>query len=179
MRTIRVLKQREWTDEELQAANFQYYDVRKRLIMAKILDETIDIQLTLEVLTAGEGDIICYTPGTEPRENLDDYDHWPVRRDLFRQNYRAWNEPGWKPNAAELHLITHGCRPYYKKVGVWAQCLQRPMYVQSLESPRPVLIPPGRWLCIGVQGEPYHMNDREFRSRYIVPEDEASPHAAL
>ena len=117
--------------------------------------------------------------GSFPRENLDDYDHWPVRRDLFRQNYRAWNEPGWKPNAAELHLITHGCRPYYKKVGVWAQCLQHPMYVQSLESPRPALIPPGRWLCIGVQGEPYHMNDREFRSRYIVPEDEASPHAAL
>ena len=175
MKTIRVLKQRNWTDEELQAANFRYYDVRKRLVMAKVLNETTDIQITLEVLVAGEGDIICYTPGSEAKDDLDDYDHWPVRRDLFRQNYRAWDEPGWQPNAAELHLLSRGCRPFYKKVGVWAQCMRYPLYIQSLESPRPVLLPPGRWLCIGAQGEPYHMNDHEFRSRYIVPKDATSP----
>lgn len=172
MKVIKVLKQRDWTEAELKAANFRYYPVRKRLVMAKILHEARDIEITLEVLSAGEGDIICYTPGDEAKENLDDYNHWPVRRDLFRQNYRPWNEPGWQPNPAELHLMSYGCRPYYKTVGIWAQRLTRSLFVQSLESPRPVLLPPGRWLCIGVQGEPYHMNDYEFNSRYLTEPEE-------
>lgn len=168
-RTIRVLKQREWTETELTAAGFQQYAIRKRLVMAKMLEQAENVELTLEVLTAGEGDIMCYDPGDTAYDNLDDYDHWPVKRDLFRQNYRRWDEPDWKPTNPEVFLLAHGCRPFYKAVGVWAQRLARNLYVQSLESQRPVLIPPGRWLCIGVQGEPYHMNDRDFRSRYIVP----------
>lgn len=168
-RTIRVLKQRDWTEAELLAANFRHYDVRKRLVMAKMLETTVDVELTLEVLVAGEGDIMVYDPGDTPYDDLDDYNHWPVKRELFRQNYRRWDEPDWKPSLAEIFLLAHGCRPFYKAVGVWAQPLTRNLYVQSLESQRPVLIPPGRWLCVGVQGEPYHMNDRDFRSRYIVP----------
>jgi hypothetical protein len=92
-----------------------------------------------------------------------------VRRDLFRQTYRQWDEPDWKPNAAENHLMENGCRPFYKAVGVWAKRLRKSAYVQSLESPEPVLVPPGRWLCIGTEGEPYNMNDGNFRTRYIVP----------
>lgn len=168
-RMIRVLKQRNWTEDELKAANFEYYAVRKRLVMAKLLKEAVDVELTLEVLSAEEGDIMCYTPGDEVHDDLDDYDHWPVQRDLFRQNYRPWNEPGWKPTLPEMYLLSRGCRPFYKVVGVWAQCLTSPLYVQSLESPRPALLPPGRWLCIGVQGEPYHMSDKDFRDRYLVP----------
>ena len=68
-------------------------------------------------------------------------------------------------------MTEFGCLPYYKATGVWAIRLEEPRLIQSLESPRPVEVPPGRWLVIGSEGEPYHVNDRVFRQRYIVPED--------
>lgn len=164
-----VLRQRKWTEAELIAADFKLYFPTKRLVMARILPDAKSIAITLETLAARKGDIICYTPGNVVHENLDDYDHWPVRRDLFRQTYRQWDEPGWKPNPAENHLMENGCRPFYKAAGVWAKRLHRPLTVQSLESPEPVSVPPGRWLCIGTEGEPYNMNDDNFRTRYVVP----------
>jgi hypothetical protein len=168
MSQIRVLRQRNWNEDELRAANFKYYPARKRLIMAKVIHEVQDIEITLEVLKAGAGDVICYEPSPSPKASLDDYEHWPVRRDLFRQNYKPWDERNWKPNQAETHLMMNGCRPYYKAVGVWAQRLKTDIYVQSLESPHPVLVPPGRWLCIGAKGEPYNMSDESFNERYVV-----------
>ncbi len=164
-----VLRQRKWTEAELIAADFKLYYPTKRLVMAHVLPDVKNIAITLETLVARKGDIICYTPSNVAREKLDDYDHWPVRRDLFSQTYRQWDEPGWKPNAAEAHLMKNGCQPYYKAAGVWAKRLHRPTYVQSLESPEPVLVPPSRWLCIGTEGEPYNMNDENFRTRYVVP----------
>ncbi len=168
MPIIRVLRQRQWNEQELQGVGFHYYPTRKRLIMAMMIAQTKSVEVTLETLVAGRGDIICYDPGTVARPNLEDYDHWPVRRDLFLQTYSGWDEIGWQPSEAEAHLMQHGCLPYYKVAGVWAQCLSRPVYVQTLESPRPVLVPPGRWLVIGAQGEPYSMGDNKFRTRYQV-----------
>lgn len=165
---VNVLRQQKWTEAELIAADFGLYYPTKRLVMARVLPDAKSIEITLETLAARKGDIICYAPGTIVHQNLDEYEHWPVRRDLFRQTYRQWDEPDWKPNAAESHLMEHGCRPFYKAAGVWAKRLRKSMYVQSLESPEPVLVPPGRWLCIGTEGEPYHMNDENFRTRYIV-----------
>jgi hypothetical protein len=164
-----VLRQQKWTEEELIAADFKLYYPTKRLVMARILPDVKNIEITLETLVARKGDIICYTPGHVVHQNLDDYDHWPVRYDLFRQTYRQWDEPDWKANLAENHLMQHGCRPFYKASGVWAKRLHKGVYVQSLESRDPVLVPPGRWLCIGTEGEPYNMNDVNFRTRYIVP----------
>ncbi len=170
-----VLRQRNWTDDELRAAQFKHYDPRKRLIMAKVLRTSRTISITMESLLATAGDIVCYDPGgTQARPSIDDYDHWPVRKDLFRQNYKAWDEKNWRPNAAEAQLIENGCRPYYKAAGIWARRLRRGVVVQSLESPEPILIPPGRWLCIGSQGEPYHMGDEKFRARYVTPEESAT-----
>lgn len=168
MPTIKVLRQRPWQEPELRAAGFKYFNTRKRLVMAKVLTETRDIEISLETLVASSGDIICYDPGTELRADVEDYDHWPIRSDLFRQTYRPWDEAGWKPNPQALHLMRFGCRPFYKVAGVWAQRLRRSIYIQSLESSGPVLIPAGRWLCVGNQGEPYHMSDEKFRARYVV-----------
>lgn len=168
-KVVKVLRQRNWTEVELRAAHFHYYEPRKRVVMVQVLKDTIHIKMTLETLVARTGSVICYDPGAARRERLEDYDHWPVRADLFQKTYRPWREPDWHPNAAESHLMQLGCLPYYKHTGVWAQRLTRPIYLQSLESPQPVLVPPGRWLCIGSQGEPYHMNDQEFRERYLVP----------
>jgi hypothetical protein len=170
MPTAKVLRQRPWTDEELTAHGFQHFAPIKRLVMARVTKAITEVQVTLEVLVAEQGDIICYTPGTVAHENLDDYEHWPVKSDLFRQNYKRWDTTDWKPNEAEIHLMANGCRPYFKAVGVWALKLPRGIYVQSLESPEPVVVPAGRWLCIGVEGEPYNMNDDNFRARYIIPE---------
>ncbi|HEX2905522.1 MAG TPA: hypothetical protein VHO69_01580, partial [Phototrophicaceae bacterium] len=77
---------------------------------------------------AGEGDVICYTPGDQMLPSIEDYDHWPVRADLFRQNYRPWTEAGWRPNPVEIFLMTQGCRPFYKTVGIWAQRLRRALF---------------------------------------------------
>jgi hypothetical protein len=167
--TSHILTQRKWTEEELKAEGFQYYQPIKRLVMARLLFESKDIDIQTETITGRVGDLICYSPGTEYHEDPDEYDHWPVRRDIFFKNYKPWDEPNWKPNAPEKHLLSLGCQPYYKHLGVWAQRLHEPRYVQSLESPQPVQIPPGHWLCIGVEGEPYSTNDEDFRERYVVP----------
>ena len=165
-----VLRQRPWTETELKTTGFTYFEPIKRLVMARLLKEITDVQVTLEVLVADEGDIICYTPGAVLHDNLDDYEHWPVRRDLFKQTYKRWNLVGWKPTEPEVFLLSKGCRPYYKSVGVWALKLTMGVTVQSLESPEPVLVPAGRWLCIGTEGEPYNMSDKNFRIRYIAPD---------
>jgi hypothetical protein len=170
-----VLRQRNWTDEELRAAQFKRYEPRKRLIMAKVLRSTRTIAVTMESLLATAGDIVCYdTGGPQARPDIEDYDHWPVRKDLFKQSYKPWDEKGWRPTPAEAHLLENGCRPYYKAMGIWARRLRRGIVVQSLESPHPILVPPGRWLCIGAQGEPYHMGDEKFRTRYVVQEESAA-----
>lgn len=166
---INILRQRNWTESELITAGFKLYYPTKRLVMARVLPDAKSIEITLETLAAQRGDIMCYTPGNVVHDSLDKYEHWPVRRDLFRQTYRQWDEPGWKANPAENYLMEHGCRPFYKAAGVWAKRLRKSVYVQSLESPEPISVPPGRWLCIGTEGEPYNMNDENFRTRYIAP----------
>ncbi len=168
MSTTRILQQRNWTEAQLRAAGFEYFLKRKLLVMARELTHTRRIDVSLETLVAQPGDILCFDPGDKRRKSLNDYDHWPVRGDLFQSVYRPWDERNWQPNAAEQHLLKHGCRPYYKVSGVWARRLRRSMLIQSLESPHPVKVPAGYWLCIGSQGEPYHMSDRKFHERYVA-----------
>lgn len=169
MVATQVLRQQEWTESTLEASGFHYFEPRKRLIMAQVVRQTVNIEITLEVLMADVGDVICYDPSNGAHDDLDDYDHWPVQRELFRQTYRPWDDPNWRPNAAESQLMLNGCKPFYKWVGVWALRLPINIYVQSLESPEPIVVPRGRWLCIGSQGEPYNMSDDNIRGRYLIP----------
>ncbi len=172
MKSKQVLRQRQWTEAELHASKLLYYAPRKQVVMVRVVETTMGVKKTLEILTASKGDLMIYDPGDgQAKAALDDYEHWPVRSDLFRKTYKPWvNHREWKPNPAELQLMTEfGCLPYYKATGVWAIRLEEPRLIQSLESPKPVEVPPGRWLVIGTEGEPYHVNDRVFRQRYIVP----------
>jgi len=171
-RNNKVLRQRMWSDEQLIRSGFRHYAPIKRVVMAKMLDDDANIETTLEVLNADKGDIMLYTPGDELHDNLDDYDHWPVRVDLFRQTYARWNDMTWQPTPTQKHLMRFGCLPYYRKRGVWALKLPISIYIQSLESPEPVVVPVGRWLAIGSEGEPYHMSDDSFNERY---QNEPSP----
>ncbi len=169
MTTEQVLRQRVWTEEELKASRLKYYSPRKQRIMARTLIIPTKVEMTIEILSADKGDIMVYDPGDGAKlQDVEDYDHWPVKRDLFNKTYKLWDDLKWQPNEAELHLIMHGCRPYYKHKGVWAMRLEKPVLIQSLESPKPVEVPPGRWLIIGSEGEPYHMADKKFRERYEV-----------
>ncbi len=77
------------------------------------------------------------------------------------------------PTPTEQHLITLGCRPYYKLAGVWAKKIIHPIWMQSPEHQQPVEVGPGRYLVIGIQGEPYTMGKEEFFSRYEHEEDES------
>ena len=170
MKTTQVLRQRHWTKAELRASKLDYYVPRKQLVMACVLNIPAEVNIGVEVLAANKGDIMIYNPGDGTKKaGVDDYDHWPIVRGLFRKTYRPWDDIQWQPNAAESHLIAHGCRPFYKHTGVWALRLAHPVSIQSLESKEPVEVPPGRWLVIGSQGEPYHMSDSEFCQRYVVP----------
>ena len=171
MNTTPVLRQRKWTNAQLKQVGFSYFLPVKRLVMARMLPQAESpkvIDQTKESLIAHTGDIICYSTGEEAESTIEAYDQWPVRADLFKKSYKPWDVLPWKPNQAQIHLWKNGCKPFYKAVGVWAMRLEKPVYIQSLESPEPVLVTPGRWLCIGAQGEPYHMNAQEFTSRYLI-----------
>jgi hypothetical protein len=129
------------------------------------------VKVDYETLVVQDRHVMIYNAGDTLHGSLDDYEHWPCERGIFRDTYRPWDEPDWQPTATERDLMRLGCMPYYKFAGIWAKRLIEPAYVQSLESPVPVLIPPGQWLVIGAEGAPYHMNDAAFRVRYTLPDD--------
>lgn len=166
-----VIRQRDWTEAGLRAAGYHYYPRRKTLVMARALpgaEAPQRIEAAWDTLVAQAGDMICYRPEAGAAlPDLAAYDRWPVRRDIFEQDYAAWEGP--LPDTPSVRqLRAAGCQPYYKQAGCWARQLQEPALVQSLESPEPVRYPPGAWVCIGSQGEPWGQADAEFRSRYLV-----------
>jgi hypothetical protein len=123
-------------------------------------------------LIAVAGYWICFNAGDAVRRSLYEYPHWPVRPDHFQDLYSPWDDPDWQPSPSESHLMTLGCAPYSRKVGVWARRLAAPQAVQTVESEGPVLVPAGAWLCIGAKGSawgtPYSMSDEAFCSRYLA-----------
>jgi hypothetical protein len=165
-----IIRQRNWTEKELRDAGFHYYHRKKSLVMARRLPESeapLTIWANREKLTVQAGYMICYNPGKKAHPRLEDYEHWPCAPDIFRSTYKAWDSP-WKPRPAEKRLIAHGCKPYYKHTGIWAKRLTEETYIQSMESPKPVLIPAGDWIAIHGAEHPYHMSDKGFRERYTL-----------
>lgn len=167
-----VFKQRKWTEGQLKAEGFRYYPTRKRVTMARILPKEEApkvIKTPWDTIVAQEGYFIAYDTGTVVRQNLDDYEPRPIEPHIFRETYRRWDDPSWRPSPPEAHLMKLGCKPYYKIVGVWAKRLREPLWVQSIESPKPILAPAGAWLCVGTAGEPWTVTDEWFHHRYITP----------
>jgi hypothetical protein len=169
---VDVIRQHQWTEQELLSQGFHYISRRKQRILAARLPESrapLPIDYEMETVYADAGDVICFEPGTERKANILQYNHWSVKPDIFLATYQCWDEPRWTPTPAELHLMKHGCRPYYKFKGAWAKQLTQPVYVQSLESPEPVLIPVGVWLMIGESGDPWTIGEDTLLRRYILP----------
>jgi hypothetical protein len=172
-----IIRQRQWTDDELFAAGFRPYVRKKQVVMARILPQQEiprAIPSEYETLVADENYMVLYQTGDTIGQRYEDYHRWPVRRDIFQAEYRIWDEPGWRPDSPQLHLMSLGCLPYYKIASVWAKELDVPTQVQSLESPEPTTIPAEAWLCIGTHGEPYAMTADNFHSRYYgdVPQED-------
>jgi len=169
-----ILKQREWTDEELVSAGFHYYQRKKQLVMAARLPSDLaplEIHYPLETVIADAGDVICFDPGDTVRHTLIDYDHWSVKYPIFVRTYRNWDEVAWMPPPQVDFLLERGCKPYYKSQGAWSKQLTEAMWIQSVESPDPIEVPPGMWLMIGTKGEPWHVEDDKFRERYIIEDN--------
>lgn len=165
-----VLRQRDWSEEALRAAGFRHFQPRKRLVMARELGNARTIRTADGALHARPGDMLCYRPDEQTRAHPDEHEHWPVRRELFEKNYRPWDEV--LPDLADLPLFFQaGCSAWYKHGGIWAQRLATRQLIQSLESATPVQVAAGQWLLIGSAGEPWHMNDAAFRSRYRAATD--------
>lgn len=167
-----ILKQRQWTQQELINAGFRPYERRKSVVLARELlpaEGPKRIKTAWDTLMAYPGYMICYdVEDGKRRAGLDAYDHWPVDPAIFRKTYRKWNDTAWKPNPAEHHLLDLGCKPYFKHAGVWAKKLARPGWIQSKESLEAVLVPVGGWLTIGIEGEPTSMTETEFHKRYLL-----------
>ncbi|MBN1963224.1 MAG: hypothetical protein JW910_01170 [Anaerolineae bacterium] len=166
-----VIRQRGWTEQTLREAGFRYYERRKQLVLVRELpaaEAPKMIEAPWATLKAEAGHMIVYQPSYERRENLDDYDHWPVRRDLFDATYAAWEVPDQTASPGVMHLMELGCQPYYKFAGAWAKRVQEPTRIQSLESEEPITVPPGGWVLIGQAGEPWSQSDDEFRARYLA-----------
>ncbi|MEQ8674791.1 MAG: hypothetical protein RLP44_17325 [Aggregatilineales bacterium] len=168
---VEPIRQREWTDEELIAEGFQYYERKKQLVMAARLPNhkaPLRIDYPSETVYAQAGDIIIFDPGMMPMRRLGGYDFWSVKPDVFVNTYRKWDVTGWYPNPQERYLMEHGCQPYFKQAGVWARHLKEPTPIVGLESHDVAIIPPGMWLAIGQRGEPWHIDPQTFSTRYTL-----------
>lgn len=166
-----TIKPRSWTDVEKLQAGYHYYERKRQLVMAARLPQQaapLEIHYPLETVQAEAGDVICFDPGATRQRHILDYDHWSVKLDIFMTTYR--NSPIQRQTPAIDHLLAHGCKPYYKYRGAWARQLDEPTYIMSLESVEPALIPPGVWVVIGEKGEPWEIDDKTFRARYVVPD---------
>lgn len=168
---MNVIKQREWTEQELALAGFEQYNRIKQVVMARRLSEAeapLEIKTDWgEELVAKVGYAICYRAGEVIQNELNDYYHWPVEPYVFDDTYRPWDQRDWHPTETEKHLMQLGCRPYYKLASIWAKQVTHPLWMQSPEHPEPVEVGPGRFLVIGAHGEPYTMGHDEFNSRYM------------
>lgn len=167
---MNVIRQQDWTEPELIRAGFEKYDRIKQVVMARRLPES-ESPLTIvtewgETLVAETGYAICYRAGEVKQPTLKDYYHWPVEPYIFDDTYRPWDQREWQPTPTEQHLMELGCRPYYKMANVWAKEVKHNIWMQSPEHREPVQVGPGRFLVIGVRGEPYTMSVNEFYSRY-------------
>jgi hypothetical protein len=166
-----------WTKAELVDAGFRYHPARRVITMVRELpvDESpLLIETPLENLIARAGDMICFDGGRRPHPRLYDYPHWPAEPQWFAEYYEAVEDPGWQPTEAQRHLVSLGCRAWVRRGGAWAMRVTRPTRVQSRESPQPVLVPPGTWVCnLGADGDGpkgfWAMNDDAFQWRYEMP----------
>jgi hypothetical protein len=167
---VGIIKQQSWTEEAFLADEFSLYEPQKRLTMARKLQAAeAPLQIVTpsgEKLTAHAGMMICYDPDNHVRATLDDYEHWPVEEDIFHMTYEVWNVWDWTPTAAEKRLMKLGCKPYYKIATVWAKKLYKSVYLQSREQKTPELVKAGRYVVIGVKGDPYSMSESAFNRRY-------------
>jgi hypothetical protein len=166
-----IIRQRNWTEEELKDHGYHYYERRKQITMArKLPDDSPPVSIINEhgeTLVAQPGYIICYEAGERAFDTLDEYPHWPVEPGIFARTYKRWEEEDWEPDPAEKRLIELGCRPYYKSVGVWAKKLTEDVLLQSIEHTEPVKVKTGSYIAIGMDGEPYHIGERTLHSRYV------------
>lgn len=173
---MNVIKQRNWTEEELLTAGFERYERIKEVVMARRLSEAEAPKVIKtewgEELVAGVGYAICYRAGDIKKAKLDDYYHWPVEPYVFDETYRPWDQRNWKATPTEAHLMELGCRPYYKFASIWAKSIDKPIWMQSTEHVEPVQVESGRYLVIGAKGEPYTMGVDEFYSRYELETEE-------
>jgi hypothetical protein len=164
------IRQRNWTDEQLRAMGYEFFDRKKEVTLARQLPKREAPKTIVtsqgDKLTAMAGYMICYDPGEERRARIDDYEQWPVAPTIFQQTYSVWDEEDWTPNPAEAHLMEYGCKPYYKSGGVWAKKLEEDVYLQSLEHVKPLKIRTGQYVAIGAEGEPYSMGEMTFHQRY-------------
>ncbi|MBI1277861.1 MAG: hypothetical protein GC179_07015 [Anaerolineaceae bacterium] len=167
-----IYQARKWTDRQLVEQGFQYYRPVKRVTMARVLPQSEApkiIKTQWDTLVARAGYIIAYVAGDTLKHSLDEYEPRPIEPKIFAKTYKTWDDARWKPSQTERHLMSLGCKPFYKVAGVWAKKLKENTYVQSIESSKPVLASAGAWLCVGTEGEPWTVDDSWFHTRYLLP----------
>jgi hypothetical protein len=175
MESDQVLRQKDWTEQEFLENGFRYYERRKSVVLARELPpEEAPLKMYYENDThiATAGYMICFSADWRRKKNLYDYNHWPVAPDHFADTYLEWDDPTWKPNRGEKHLMSLGCKPYYNAAGVWAKKLTQPQWIQNPEQNKPFEVPAGAWLLLGAKGSamgvPYWSTDKGFKGRFFI-----------
>lgn len=167
---MEIVRQRNWTEQELVASGFERFERIKQVVIVRRLSEEEGAKRIVtewgEHLIAEVGYAICYHAGEIVMPNLDAYYHWPVEPYIFDDTYRPWDQREWHPTKTEAHLMSLACKPYYKFASIWAKQLDQSTWMQSPEHREPVAVESGRYLVIGAKGEPYTMSVKEFYSRY-------------
>ncbi|MEQ8672626.1 MAG: hypothetical protein RLP44_12020 [Aggregatilineales bacterium] len=165
-----IVRQRNWTEDELKAQGYSYYERKKDVVLARKLPDS-EAPKTIrtaqgDTLIAQEGYIICYSSSEGEFDSLEKFVQWPVEPSIFAKTYKRWDDPDWQPDPAQLKLIALGCKPYYKFVGVWVKKAKDDVLLQSLEHAEPVKVKTGQYIAIGSDGEPYSMGENTLHSRY-------------
>jgi hypothetical protein len=169
-----VYIQRDWKDEALLVDGFQSYYPVKRITMMRLLplEEAPETMASAgNIVTAEAGYWVAYEAGYKLKETLDEYHPRPIEPNIFARTYRLWDEPKRHLTPPQAHLQRLGCQAYYKTANVWAKLLTTEVWVQSIESAEPTLVPAGEWLCIGVEGEPWSMTEVWFQAHYRLAEN--------
>ncbi len=173
METNDVLRQKDWSEQELIETGFKYFQRIKYVVLARELppeEAPLKMKYGNDILVATAGYMICFSAGWWRKGNLYDYHHWPVALDHFEDTYLPWDETTWKPTWAERHLLSLGCKPYYNVGGVWARKLEQPQMIQNPEQDTPFEVPAGAWLILGAKGSekgvPWWSMDKGFRNRF-------------
>jgi hypothetical protein len=178
---------RDSNDSEKKALGFKVYSRRPMRLWMKtigIAEATLYVKISgNERLAAELGYYLIYDPqrlrdGYTQYNGIASLKFWPVSPAAYYKTYSpfpvsfpyAYGEIGTDTQFSFVErdlVMAGGFSPVFKSVGVWAKEVVSPTVIVGLEHEGTFNeVPIGNMLALGVDGEPYHMSETEFKRLY-------------